>query len=274
MRGISCEKDHKALEEDGSFPTRLVIPATNFTATSSKLGYLGIKQILDDNKALTHYSCNLSNNDKMTINECLGLIKFGMRNMLVQYYGKYYAYKGAAKGQVMGDKDVALAIGAYEAAFCTNVVASYVFKMTETLVNRIVGGGFLQFTTEVWAPTVFQSKFDMLHKGEMRDAPDAKWLKRVKLRFNVLNKKKQAIKYVENGSTHCLCTFKSITLGVYTRLGRLTLKTPENAKLQIDELYPLHVEALLTTDLEPVEFPTMGENWKKEKDIKEKLSDK
>eukprot|EP00957_Ditylum_brightwellii_P125900 9597593-Ditylum_brightwellii.AAC.1 len=26
-------KDHKMPEEDGSFPTRLVIPATNFTAT-------------------------------------------------------------------------------------------------------------------------------------------------------------------------------------------------------------------------------------------------
>eukprot|EP00957_Ditylum_brightwellii_P165520 12601355-Ditylum_brightwellii.AAC.1 len=58
----------------------------------------------------------------------------------------------------MGNKDVALAIDAYEAAFCTDVVASYVFEMTETLVNKIVGGGFLQFTTEVWAPPAFQSK--------------------------------------------------------------------------------------------------------------------
>eukprot|EP00957_Ditylum_brightwellii_P082610 6280769-Ditylum_brightwellii.AAC.1 len=33
----------------------------------------------------------------------------------------------------MGDEDVALAIGAYEAAFCANVVASYVFKMTEVM---------------------------------------------------------------------------------------------------------------------------------------------
>eukprot|EP00957_Ditylum_brightwellii_P058811 4458778-Ditylum_brightwellii.AAC.1 len=36
-------KDHKPPKEDGSFPTRLMIPATNFTATFSKLGYLGIK---------------------------------------------------------------------------------------------------------------------------------------------------------------------------------------------------------------------------------------
>eukprot|EP00957_Ditylum_brightwellii_P019951 1505832-Ditylum_brightwellii.AAC.1 len=111
-----------------------------------------------------------------------------------------------------------------------------------TLVNRVVGGGFLQFTTEVCAPTSFQSKFDKLHKGETEDAPDVKWLKHVKdkkmswredrqLRFNMFNKKNQAIKYVEKGSTHHPCTFKSITSGVYKRVGRLTSKTPENTML-------------------------------------------
>eukprot|EP00957_Ditylum_brightwellii_P091776 6988179-Ditylum_brightwellii.AAC.1 len=77
----------------------------------------------------------------------------------------------------MVDEDVVLAISPYEASFCTNVVASYEFEMTETLVNRIVGRGFLQFTTEVWALTAFQSKFDMFHKGETKDTPDVKWLK-------------------------------------------------------------------------------------------------
>eukprot|EP00957_Ditylum_brightwellii_P060061 4560435-Ditylum_brightwellii.AAC.1 len=83
------------------------------------------------------------------------------------------------------------------------------------------------------------------------------WMDDGQLRFNLFNKKKQAIKYVERGSTHQPCTFKSITLGVYTRLGRLTSKTPENAKLRINKLYPLYAEALLTADLEPVEFPTL-----------------
>ena len=40
-------KDHKECRIDGSFPTRLVVPATNFTAGFPKLGYLGIKKILD-----------------------------------------------------------------------------------------------------------------------------------------------------------------------------------------------------------------------------------
>eukprot|EP00957_Ditylum_brightwellii_P008662 657654-Ditylum_brightwellii.AAC.1 len=73
----------------------------------------------------------------MRINDCLDLIKFGMRNTLVQYHGKYYVYKGAAKGQVMGDEDVALAIRAYEAAFCADVVASYVFEMTEVMFMQM-----------------------------------------------------------------------------------------------------------------------------------------
>ena len=43
-------KDLKTINEKGGFPTRLVIPATNFTATFSKIGYLGIKRCLDKGK--------------------------------------------------------------------------------------------------------------------------------------------------------------------------------------------------------------------------------
>eukprot|EP00957_Ditylum_brightwellii_P061613 4675455-Ditylum_brightwellii.AAC.1 len=53
-------------------------------------------------KALTYYLRGLSEEDKTTINNCLNLIKFGMRNMLAQYHSKYYAYKSAMKGQIMG----------------------------------------------------------------------------------------------------------------------------------------------------------------------------
>eukprot|EP00957_Ditylum_brightwellii_P052945 4014245-Ditylum_brightwellii.AAC.1 len=41
-------KDHKDPDANVDFPTRLVIPATNFTAAFSKLGYMGIKKVLDD----------------------------------------------------------------------------------------------------------------------------------------------------------------------------------------------------------------------------------
>ena len=49
-------KDHKTINKNREFPTRLVIPATNFTATFSKIGYLGIKRCLDKGKV--NYSHN------------------------------------------------------------------------------------------------------------------------------------------------------------------------------------------------------------------------
>eukprot|EP00957_Ditylum_brightwellii_P162009 12334444-Ditylum_brightwellii.AAC.1 len=59
------------------------------------------------------------------------MIRFGMRSMLIQYHGRYYAYNRAAKGKTMAAEDIALAIGAYESVFCADIVASYVFEMTE-----------------------------------------------------------------------------------------------------------------------------------------------
>eukprot|EP00957_Ditylum_brightwellii_P039322 2975016-Ditylum_brightwellii.AAC.1 len=41
-------KDHKK-KKNGQYPMRLVIPVTNFTVIFSKIGYLGIKKIFDDN---------------------------------------------------------------------------------------------------------------------------------------------------------------------------------------------------------------------------------
>eukprot|EP00957_Ditylum_brightwellii_P189445 14419959-Ditylum_brightwellii.AAC.1 len=67
---------------------------------------------------------------KETIDMCMDIVQFGMKSMLIQFKGKYYIYKGAAKGKELSDKDVALAIGAYEAAFLANIVASYVFEET------------------------------------------------------------------------------------------------------------------------------------------------
>ena len=40
-------KDHKKINYKEEFPTRLVIPSENFTATFSKIGYIGMKMLLD-----------------------------------------------------------------------------------------------------------------------------------------------------------------------------------------------------------------------------------
>jgi hypothetical protein len=41
-------KDHKEINDDRNYQTRLVVPAINFTPAFSKLGYIGIKRIIYD----------------------------------------------------------------------------------------------------------------------------------------------------------------------------------------------------------------------------------
>eukprot|EP00957_Ditylum_brightwellii_P099063 7545182-Ditylum_brightwellii.AAC.1 len=38
----------------------------------------------------------------------------------------------------------------------------------------------------------------------------------------------------------------------------------ENGEKQLDKIYPEHAEALLATELEPVEFLTLNKIWEKE----------
>jgi hypothetical protein len=40
-------KDQKEIDEKGNYPTHLEVPVTNFTSAFSKLGYIGIKRIMD-----------------------------------------------------------------------------------------------------------------------------------------------------------------------------------------------------------------------------------
>ena len=43
-------KDYKKVNEKGDYPSRLIIPASNFTSGFPRLGYLDIKRILDSAK--------------------------------------------------------------------------------------------------------------------------------------------------------------------------------------------------------------------------------
>eukprot|EP00957_Ditylum_brightwellii_P175887 13393211-Ditylum_brightwellii.AAC.1 len=60
----------------------------------------------------------------------MDIVQFGMKSMLIQFRGRYYVYKGAAKGKELSNDYVTLAIGAYESAFLFNIIASYVFEET------------------------------------------------------------------------------------------------------------------------------------------------
>eukprot|EP00957_Ditylum_brightwellii_P074957 5696270-Ditylum_brightwellii.AAC.1 len=140
-------------------------------------------------KALQHFARDLPDAAKETINLCMNIIQFGMKNTSIQFRGHYYIYKGAAKDENLLDEDVALAIGAYKSVFLLDIVASYVFEETEecfiesiyrgnyqddglvvfvgkktkckiqqclwkyqSLVNELTGGNYLQFTTNLWQP--------------------------------------------------------------------------------------------------------------------------
>eukprot|EP00957_Ditylum_brightwellii_P131890 10057657-Ditylum_brightwellii.AAC.1 len=69
----------------------------------------------------------------------------------------------------------------------------------------------------------------------------------------------QQLKYVDQQSTHRPNTFKSIVMGVYTILSRLTSYSDSMAEKSIDELYPDHAAALNAANLIKDKFPKFRE---------------
>eukprot|EP00957_Ditylum_brightwellii_P088761 6759449-Ditylum_brightwellii.AAC.1 len=69
------------------------------------------------------------------------IVQFGMKSTLIQFRGRYFVYKGAAKDEDLLDKDVTLAIGAYESALLADIVASYVFEEREECFGKCVFRG-------------------------------------------------------------------------------------------------------------------------------------
>ena len=68
------------------------------------------------------FARTLTTATKKTINLCLELIRFGMSSTLICFNGEYYEYHGGEKAEQ------GLAIGGYELAFLTDLVASYLFE--------------------------------------------------------------------------------------------------------------------------------------------------
>eukprot|EP00957_Ditylum_brightwellii_P052072 3949734-Ditylum_brightwellii.AAC.1 len=99
---------------------------------------------------------------------------------------KYYKYNGAA-ANTTSDEDIGLAIGGYKLAFFADLIASYLFEMTaehftdviihgiyrDDGINRITGGAYLQFTTEVWYLLVQHQNHDK--DDQPANNPDLCW---------------------------------------------------------------------------------------------------
>ena len=71
-------------------------------------------------------------------------------------------------------------------------------------------------------------------------------------------------------STHHPAVFKSMTMGVFERLTKLTSMNEETEKMTIDELCPSHAEALKTAKLAPETHPTLQTTHDKENNKKKK----
>ena len=99
-------KDHKKPDPKGNFPTRLICPASNFTAGFPKIGYIGIKEIFDkegiiyDNKTIVQASelkeeiekLDLRKNETTTISldivSMYPSITFSMVKKAIKFYAK------------------------------------------------------------------------------------------------------------------------------------------------------------------------------------------
>eukprot|EP00957_Ditylum_brightwellii_P166859 12700441-Ditylum_brightwellii.AAC.1 len=78
-------------------------------------------------KAIRHYARNLPANKKIEIEQCLSMIAFAMKTTLVRFQDQYYNYKGVvgSEEELENEDSNGLAIGAFEAAFCTDTSATY-----------------------------------------------------------------------------------------------------------------------------------------------------
>eukprot|EP00957_Ditylum_brightwellii_P060969 4628435-Ditylum_brightwellii.AAC.1 len=64
-----------------------------------------------------------------------------MKTTLVRYQDEFYNYKGAIKegreNEENSEDENGISIGAFKAAFCTDVGATYAYEMSEQIFNKL-----------------------------------------------------------------------------------------------------------------------------------------
>ena len=243
------------------------------------------------------------------------MIKFGMASCLVTFDGEYYEYKGNGdnndKGLAIGGYESAFLAdlvasylleksekyfektkfhGIYrdDGLIAFNDIWSFQsiqkwLKEFQTNINEITNGTFIQFTMEIWKPgESSEPTNENCSKITDPNLPflDMKmsWSTTGKLSFKAFAKPGQKILYVDNKSTHRRSCLRAIPNGVLKRLSRLTSDDgAETATKSIDDIYPMHIEALREAKLLPSkefpDIPRMHELWKKNKrDEKKKIN--
>eukprot|EP00957_Ditylum_brightwellii_P186047 14165037-Ditylum_brightwellii.AAC.1 len=74
------------------------------------------------------------------------MIAFGMKTPLVQFQDQYFNYKGVVgnKEEQNDEDNNGLVIGAFEAAFCADTSATYIYEMCETIIKKLKYAGSYQ----------------------------------------------------------------------------------------------------------------------------------
>ncbi len=132
------------------------------------------------------------------------------------------------------------------------------YRRFQAKVNEIVGGDFMKFTCEMWADPEAQPIFDVQSNTNVEIARTSAfpyldmewyWHQNKTLCTRVHLKANQQLLYLNRGSSHSSSCFRAIPRGVCHRLARLTSVTEENKRMTLDELYPLHFQALRHSNL-------------------------
>eukprot|EP00957_Ditylum_brightwellii_P067761 5143206-Ditylum_brightwellii.AAC.1 len=74
------------------------------------------------------------------------MIVLGMKTIIVCFQDQYYSYKGAVGGDKMetNEDNNGLAIRVYESAFCTDISATYTYKMCDKIFAKLKYAGSYQ----------------------------------------------------------------------------------------------------------------------------------
>eukprot|EP00957_Ditylum_brightwellii_P137731 10499968-Ditylum_brightwellii.AAC.1 len=69
-----------------------------------------------------------------------------MKTTLVRFQDQYFNYKGdvGSEEEQNNEDNNGLAIGAFEAAFCADTSATYIYKMCETIIKKLKYTGSYQ----------------------------------------------------------------------------------------------------------------------------------
>ena len=285
-------KDHNKYTIKGDFPTRLVIPATNFSPTFAKVVYLGLKNInevnytkftivLTKNPAIhckivpeTHciwYEVNSTNiwreifwirleryQNKRRINRQIQIGFSCRRRSILPVQKLDNEFKEVLWKGIY--RDNGLLLFKDKKSFSEIKICRDNFQIR---VNKIAGNEYLEFTFKICIPNASPSRDKQDNVSEIASNTfpyqdiEFFWNTQWELEYQVHQKPNQKLKYLNKVSTHTNAMCNAIPSGIFNRLANITSRTNKNVQIKMDERYQGHVKALSKSGLDLKIFPTL-----------------